>query len=643
MTSQVNKPLASPALPSQLSPHKTRGDAWSTVSGEWPTRLLHVPSMTSIKKDDHGGFLNPHTNHVDVCPPYNILSYTWGRWRSEVHAAVPIRGTTWRIPAVLPEHFQAAEFAKVMRYVAAQREVQYIWVDVACINQSGETLADVAESADQIGKQMSIFSQATLSFIWLCHTTRDDLEKSLAAGLEASLRLTDELDSIDPTFSTSPHRIGGPLRQDFAPGKEEVVLACLGSIEESMDQLCGDAWFSSLWTLQESVLRRDAVILTRDATPILAAADNATLVTVAMVGNSYRTLLGDLDRYLLWVRPAQLLSKMLRLRERVRQNVLAFMACNNPNVPYSLARHRRCGREEDRVYGIMQLYGFRLGKSREPHLHFGIRDLDAQFVKTLNEQNPTMAQMFVHTVVPERGASWKITQNCDVPEALAIYDPRPPESTAAPYLTAEMMTGAATRPHGPGLDVYYDLEYPGVYKVKDPVPVGHQPAYEVVPNISCDLKVQVGQDDHIQQEAHIGGYGWHLSEMQETLKRFRTRLHLDVNPHNPFITSAQGLRHNGLVIYQGLRREDDVVRGMLSSQLTALHNMQEQTETDIRLVYVGHVSQGLSSSSIWPVYLCLILSRSSTAQMHWTRLGICAFQGPCICWPVASPIEGKMS
>lgn len=125
--------------------------------------------------------------------------------------------------------------------------------------------------------------------------------------------------------------------------------------------------------------------------------------------------------------------------------MLAFMVCNNPSVPYSLARYRECKEEEDRVYGVMQVYGFRLGKMVQPHLDFDLNEVSKQFAKTLNEEYPVIGQMFVHTAVPERGRSWKITQGCDVPEDLVVYDPLPAFEAASPQITAEALVRGDAR------------------------------------------------------------------------------------------------------------------------------------------------------------------------------------------------------
>jgi hypothetical protein len=612
----------------QTSGHKTRSNAWLTVTKEWPTRLLYVPAMKSVAKAENDSFLNPETLAMDIRPRYNILSYTWGRWRTESYPAIAIEGMKWKIPAVKPWHFTPSDFECVLRYVAAQGGVNYVWVDVACINQGRSSPEDIAEGADQVGKQMSIFSQASIAYLWLCGTSSTELKESLDAGLAAHLKLDDELNELEKPgaleFSTRTEML--PV-QKFSPGKEQAVLDCLESIQDAMGQLCRDKWFSSLWTLQESVLRRDAVLLAHEGRPILAAADNRTLVTLAAVANSYRTLLGDLDRYLLWVRPARIIHKMVDLRHRVRQTMLAFMACNNPNVPYSLARYRECKEEEDRMYGVMQVYGFRLRKSVEPHRKFSLDELTVQFVRTLNEKYPVIAQMFIHTAVPERGRSWKITPDCDIPEDLSVYDPFPADHTTATRITPEELIRGDAQASFPDVDNYYDRVV-HVYRLRGL-------DQEVIPDAACEIKTVV--DDNLH--ANVKGYGWPIAEMEETLHRSRGHLYLDATNYS-WINDSQGLKYDGHVVFQGLRRDDGHTRMILSSQLKMIARMVETREADAHLVYLGHVQRG-SPSATWPLYLGLIVFRPKNSE-NWERLGVCTWQGPCLFWPRWNSIQARL-
>lgn len=614
----------------RTSPHKTRGDAWLTVAKEWPKRLLYVPAMKSVARGENDSFLNPETLDLDIRPRYNILSYTWGRWRSEDYQPIAIEGTSWKIPAVVPEHFTTSDFERVLRYVAAQGDFKYVWVDVACINQGRDSPEDIAEGADQVGKQMSIFSQASIAYIWLCGTSSAELNESLTAGLEAHLKLDDELSQVEMSGALKMStRTGLPIG-NLSPLTEQTVLDCLESIQDAMDRLCRDKWFSSLWTLQESVLRRDAVLLTHEGTPVLAAADSRTLVTLAIVANSYRTLLGDLDRYLLWMSPARIIHKMVELRHRLRQTILAFMACNNPNIPYSLARYRECKEEEDRIYGVMQVYGFRLGKSVQPHINFSLDELNVQFVKTLNETYPVISQMFIHAAVPERGRSWKITRDCDIPEDLSIYDPIPPDDTTTPRIKAEVLIRGDARVSFPDAHMLgHNDRGDYMYRLRGP-------ERQILPDAACEIKTVI--DDTLN--AHVKGYGWPIAEIEETLHRSRGHLYLDASNY-PWINDSQGLKHDGHVVFQGIRRDDGYTRRILSSQLKMIADMVKTMDAEAWLIYLGHVRHGSAFAETSPLYLGLIAFRPRESE-NWERLGICTWEGLCIFWPRWHGIQARL-
>lgn len=123
--------------------------------GRWPRRLLHVPSMTSFPWQPG----NIYRNTVE--PKYNILTYTWGRWRlrdTDEHASevesLAIDGVPWDIPKIKPAHFTADKFLSVIRSITqplSQEDlgVDFIWLDIACINQRDNE----PDSAAEVGRQ----------------------------------------------------------------------------------------------------------------------------------------------------------------------------------------------------------------------------------------------------------------------------------------------------------------------------------------------------------------------------------------------------------------------------------------------------------------------------------------------------------
>lgn len=96
--------------------------------GRWPRRLLHVPSMTSLEWEP-GNFYG-----VTQAPKYNILSYTWGRYRLdrdgyqrppelESIRGIPIQGVEWDVPPIDPIHFTEHGLRTVLEWVAQCRQL----------------------------------------------------------------------------------------------------------------------------------------------------------------------------------------------------------------------------------------------------------------------------------------------------------------------------------------------------------------------------------------------------------------------------------------------------------------------------------------------------------------------------------------
>lgn len=143
--------------------------------GSWPRRLLHVQSMSSYQWSPgawYGQFR---------APKYNAISYTWGRYRLDNPSDPPlkypqgvkgltIKGVEWDIPPIHPDHFTEEEFKTVISSVANGLEgerVDFIWLDVACIDQNPKSV----EGSLEVGRQAAIFQGAREVFFWLTSHT----------------------------------------------------------------------------------------------------------------------------------------------------------------------------------------------------------------------------------------------------------------------------------------------------------------------------------------------------------------------------------------------------------------------------------------------------------------------------------------
>ena len=140
--------------------------------GNWPRRLLHVPSMTSLEWKPG----NTYGGHV--APRYNAVSYTWGRYDLDIPGgkkkkafrnikAIGISGVDWTIPRICPEHFNVDQFQDLIKQACELANVvdertEFLWLDVACIDQNNGP-----QKMAEIGRQAAIFRGAQNVFVWL--------------------------------------------------------------------------------------------------------------------------------------------------------------------------------------------------------------------------------------------------------------------------------------------------------------------------------------------------------------------------------------------------------------------------------------------------------------------------------------------
>lgn len=80
--------------------------------------------------------------------------------------AIQLKRIFWDIPRIDPVQFTAGNFATVIADTADNLRVEFLWLDVACIDQA----LGSREKAQEIGRQAKILGGATHVFVWL--TTR---------------------------------------------------------------------------------------------------------------------------------------------------------------------------------------------------------------------------------------------------------------------------------------------------------------------------------------------------------------------------------------------------------------------------------------------------------------------------------------
>jgi hypothetical protein len=362
----------------------------AAVQGGWPRRLMHVgPScMTSFERQPG----NIYNNHKE--PRYNILTYTWGRFELRNGGrSIDVAGIDWDVPAVRPSHFSVEQFKQTITRIAQQQEVNWIWLDVACIDQRDGSLM----KKEEIGRQIAIFEKAERVYAWLTSLSLDSLQRNLETIEECAMAIT------------SHDRMEMSLRAQTRWARKTL---------RSIQSVIADPWFSSLWTLQEAYLRRDACMLPISA-DISDALPNKHLFYLYNLFESctgiYRSVLSiqNSDSSSSWSYNTLVLDEIVQAIER---SGCYALTTNSPLTLYGAASFRSASHPCDRIYGIMQVFGLNLGVSAIPEKEFELDDLQLQLAQALNARSPILAQLFVHVRPPSNGQGWQISQFCATPE-----------------------------------------------------------------------------------------------------------------------------------------------------------------------------------------------------------------------------------
>lgn len=401
------------------------GDEIEAVLGDWPRRLLHIPSMCSL-------LWQPGARYGTVKEPrYNAISYTWGRYQLEKSSepvmnvkqpsGLKVHGVDWDIPVVKPEHFHPEQLHGALRaamrvsqgyffppknraaVVEARDDVEFVWLDIACIDQRFNTASML-----EIGRQAQIFSKAECVYVWLCRTSSEVL-----------CDLWREYDAMNKVLRKAFMQAYVGSQSNFEPRLDE---AWLHKAMTTIEKLTQDPWFGSLWTLQEAFICRRAVFLSREGDFAQEKADlpddnvftfRTTVMTIAAIFDIARK---EEERS-----GAPLMSSTWqRLCSLYRDVGFEAMREENPMALYNAATLRRPSRETDRIYGIMQVFRFRLGESdpaAKPGAKFTLVQLEEQLGVNLVQFNPILSQSFIHTGgVRALGEHWRPGHHAMTPQ-----------------------------------------------------------------------------------------------------------------------------------------------------------------------------------------------------------------------------------
>ncbi|KAI9370113.1 hypothetical protein BJX61DRAFT_544921 [Aspergillus egyptiacus] len=379
----------------------------------WPRRLLHVDTLTSYEWQPgnmYGGYRSPR---------YNAISYTWGRFvikGDDAHPGItpmpmPIKGTTWEeyLPRINPQVFTNAELVHATKTAACPwpeyNRVDFIWLDVACINQTPGSV----ENAGEVGRQAKIFKGAGDVFIWL-----------YSFDCESFLKVSEEMTAAMMMSTDDPNRYPR-------------LIAVFETFEK-------DPWFSSLWTLQEAFLSPQAIFLWRDGFTErflqLARLEGPVVsyqpFTLKLWVDAWRFFGAEQPEH---KESAILASKIWNLgfmdavldadEDMLTGGGDAQYPRGVMGNPFGLlvaSKHRTTTYEEDRIYAIMQVFDLKLGKSAEgaADRSFSFEELNEQLAAALLEKYPLISQLIKQDKDCKERRAWMLTPSVSLTQT--TYD-----------------------------------------------------------------------------------------------------------------------------------------------------------------------------------------------------------------------------
>ena len=172
--------------------------------------------------------LQTERQHIDSEAHFDAISYVWGSASASARvicndAKLEVTPTALEMLKYLPFH--------------RPHPSRLIWIDAICINQR-----DAQEKAEQIPLMSRIYSRAKSVVIWLPSWTPE-----LKDFMDGFLGV---FDSLRSAFEDKGSRVAWPSAEDpFWAG---------------LVHLLSSEWFNRLWTFQEGILSKEAILLCRD-------------------------------------------------------------------------------------------------------------------------------------------------------------------------------------------------------------------------------------------------------------------------------------------------------------------------------------------------------------------------------------------
>ncbi|KAK8113375.1 hypothetical protein PG984_013901 [Apiospora sp. TS-2023a] len=313
---------------------------------------IRLLTLQASSDTDNQLFCSITTHRLRDDLSYKALSYTWG----DEQPTLPI--TLNHTPLLCRPNLWAA--LHTLRLPDAPRQ---IWVDAICINQN-----DTAERGHQVGLMRTIYSKARVVTVWLgesipgsdegmgflrtMHKTITAVQKrkvgstSLATGTHGEEKGTGRGGPISEPKLRSVHDFESyyrPILKDLKDRNPRLIRGLDAAVA-----LLRRAWWTRIWTLQESVLGREVQVFCGTSMVPIGYFSNLTYFIFSSL--NFKTWYGSPVADDVNVRAAW---STANLRDHVSHEgfVRLILALLNS------AWQRKASDPRDKVYGIMGLVG----------------------------------------------------------------------------------------------------------------------------------------------------------------------------------------------------------------------------------------------------------------------------------------------
>lgn len=214
---------------------------------------------------------------------YAIVSHRWGRLR-EGCAMESVRGVPWQVPKLtsydvkqLPEVIMDAGFAE-----------PYLWLDLFCIPQEMSVDWQARICKAELPRQLAIFRNSSTAAIWMNDVASWDNTAGAVAwlGLRFLKRSYEDSSVIYQGLCEAYDALETATRSESSRCD---LMHRTEPVEEVAQRTMAPAWFTSLWTLQEIIIRPDMIMLDKQWRPLTVGND------LVITFDSLITLLNELS------------------------------------------------------------------------------------------------------------------------------------------------------------------------------------------------------------------------------------------------------------------------------------------------------------------------------------------------------------